>query len=153
MTRFRRQCARFGKFNLVGLLGAALQLLVFDLLLTEWHLPGAPAAALSVELTVVHNFLWHERFTWRDRELAGLRQRSMRLLRFHLSNGLAPLTANTLLIYGLVGELGAPPVPSAMAAIALCAPVNFWLADRWVYREAAPTGVGEERVRIRVPRE
>ena len=149
MTRFRRQCLRFGKFNLVGLLGAALQLLIFDVLLTGWNLPGAPAAALSVELALIHNFFWHERFTWRDREPAGLRQRAIRLFRFHLSNGVVPLTANTLLIYVLVEQLGARPLPSALAAIALCAPLNFVLADRWVYRDGAAAGAGHEAVCVR----
>lgn len=137
MTRFRRQCARFGKFNLVGLLGAALQLLMFELLFRCFELSGAAAAALSVEIAVLHNFIWHERFTWKDREPAGLSQRSVRLLRFHLGNGLVPIAVNALLVFCLVEQLGAPAVPSALAAIAMCAPLNFLLADLWVYRETA----------------
>ena len=140
MTDFRRRCARFGKFNLVGLMGAALQLTVFDLLLSAASLPAAAAAALSVELAVIHNFSWHERFTWRDREPAGRRQRAVRLLRFHLSNGLVPVAANALLISCLVERLGAPALLSALAAIALCAPLNFLLADCWVYRAMVPPG-------------
>lgn len=135
MTHFRRECARFGKFNLVGLMGAALQLLAFDLLFRYLH--ATAAAALSVEIAVLHNFCWHERFTWRDREVARPRDRAVRLLRFHLSNGLVPLAANVLLVSCLVEHLGAPAVPTALSAIGLCAPLNFLLADRWVYRHAA----------------
>lgn len=145
MTGFHRQCARFGKFNLVGLMGAVLQLLTFDLLFRYLQLAGAAAAAFSVEIAVLHNFLWHERFTWSDRQPAGLRQRAARLLRFHLSNGLIPLTANALLISWLVERLGAPALPSALAAIAVCAPLNFLLADRWVYGEASFFGFLQRR--------
>jgi len=40
------------------------------------------------------------------------------------------------LTYCLVDLLKAPVAPSALAAIACCAPANFLVADRWVYGEA-----------------
>lgn len=122
---------RFGKFALVGTLGAAMQLVVFALLVRFFHLPGVAAAPVAVEIVVLHNFCWHERFTWRDRIL---RHRAARLCRFHVTNGAVSLAGNTALIYLLVHRFGSPPLPAAVAAIALCAPANFALADRWVYR-------------------
>jgi len=136
MTGGGRPGARFGKFSLVGLAGAALQVILFDLLRRGCHLPGAAATSIAVEMVVMNNFFWHERFTWRDRGRMGLRQRALRLWRFHAGNGLFSLAGNTLLVYGLVEMFKAPALPSAVAAIALCAPVNFWIADRWVYRKA-----------------
>jgi putative flippase GtrA len=130
------QCVRFGKFTLAGALGAALQVLVFDLLIRWLHLPGAVAAAIGVETALLNNFLWHERFTWRDRGAPGLLPRALRLWRFHAANGLVSLAGNTALAYCLVERLKVPALPSAAAAIAVCAPVNFWLADRWVYGPA-----------------
>ena len=136
MSGMRRQYARFGRFNLVGLCGAGLQLLLFELLSRGSHLPGALAAALAVELAVLHNFFWHEQFTWRDRGRPGFRGRALRLFRFHATNGLLSIGGNTLLVYCLVDQLNAPPLPSALAAIAVCAPINFLLADRWVYQNS-----------------
>lgn len=133
MRGAKQQCWRFGKFNLVGLLGAALQVLLFYLLIRHFRLPEAPATMVAVELVVLHNFFWHERFTWRDRGLRNLRRRALRLWRFHLGNGLVSLVGNAALTHVLVDWLQAPAVPSAVAAIALCAPANFLLADRWVY--------------------
>jgi putative flippase GtrA len=75
----------------------------------------------------------HERFTWSDRRFAGLRPRALRLFRFHAGNGLFSITANTLLTWGFVERLHLPALPSALAAIALCAPANFLLADCWVF--------------------
>lgn len=128
-----RQWLRFGKFNLVGLLGAALQLLLLYLMTKYLRMSAVAATALAVEIAVLHNFLWHERFTWRDRRLKTIRQRTARLWRFHAGNGLISLAANSLLTYCLVERLKAPVLPSAIGAIALCSVANFLVADHWVY--------------------
>jgi putative flippase GtrA len=135
MSGALRQCARFGRFNLVGVLGAALQVLLFDLLMKRLHMPEVAAMPIAVEIVLLHNFFWHERFTWPDRTHLGLRQRTIRLWRFHAGNGLVSLAGNTLLTYCLVEQLKAPAATSAIAAIAFCAPVNFLITDRWVYGE------------------
>jgi len=127
---------RWFRFNLVGGLGVAVQLAVLLGLKSGFHLSYLPATALAVEVAVLHNFFWHERFTWRDRGSRGLSQRAARLWRFHVANGLVSLAGNTALIYLLVHQLKMPALPSAVAAIALCSPLNFLLADRWVYRQA-----------------
>jgi dolichol-phosphate mannosyltransferase len=123
---------RFGKFNLVGLLGSALQVLLVWLL-TKFRWPAVAATPVAVELVVLHNFVWHERFTWRDRQLKSTRQRITRLWRFHAGNDLISLFGNTLLVYCLVGQLRAPVLPSLVGAIVFCSLVNFFVADRWVY--------------------
>lgn len=133
MTGTGRQGARFGRFGMVGILGAVLQVILVGRLIEWFHLPVFAATPIAVETVLLHNFLWHERFTWRDRKFAGLRQRAIRLARFHFGNGLVSIAGNTVMTYFLVQQLKAPALPSAVAAIAVCAPVNFWVADRWVY--------------------
>lgn len=141
MSGAGRQCARFGRFNLVGVLGAALQVLLIDLLVRDFRVLEVAATPIAVEIVVLHNFFWHERFTWHDRRPTGLRERATRLWRFHAGNGLVSIAGNTLLTYCLVEQLRLPIRPSALAAIALCAPLNFLIADRWVYRRGARTRV------------
>ncbi len=133
MTSAGRLLARLGKFNLVGLLGAALQLLLLYVLTKCFQMSAVAATPVAVEIVVLHNFAWHERFTWRDRQLKSLRQRAARLWRFHAGNGLTSLLGNTALAYCLVERLKAPVVPSAMRAIVICSLINFFVADRWVY--------------------
>lgn len=58
---------RWGKFNLVGAIGIAVQFAALFSLKTELHLQYLVATAIAVETTVLHNFVWHERFTWVDR--------------------------------------------------------------------------------------
>lgn len=133
---------RFGRFNLVGLLGAAVQLAAFWLLERATGLPAAGAAAISVEVSVLHNFFWHERFTWRDRPVGRGRRRVARLGRFHAANGLISIAGNTAVTYGLVQFAHVPALASAGAAIVICAPLNFLCADRWVYAAAQPQPQG-----------
>ena len=135
MNRLGRQWARFGRFNLIGLLGGVLQLLLLQLWVKYFHLPGTASAVIAVEIVVLHNFFWHERFTWRDRNPAGMRQMAARLWRFHVSNGLISIAGNGAFIFLLVEHFKAPVLPSSLAAIASCAPINFLISDRWVYRE------------------
>jgi hypothetical protein len=54
------------RFNLVGVMGFTLQTV------TLWVLVQWAGASTSIAITVAvlaavsHNFVWHERFTWRD---------------------------------------------------------------------------------------
>ena len=123
--------ARFLKFNGVGLAGFALQLGLLALLLSL-GLNYLVATGLAVELTVLHNFVWHERWTWKDRP-AGTR-RMHRLWRFHAANGLVSLVGNILLMRLFVGVLGWPAVPANLLAVLLCSLVNFTASDRFVFR-------------------
>jgi putative flippase GtrA len=120
------------KFNGVGAIGFALQLGVLAVLL-RLGLHYLAATAIAVELTILHNFWWHERWTWRDRPADG-RLRRRRLVRFHAANGLVSLTGNLVLMHLLVGLAGIPPVPSNLLAVLVCALVNFTASDRIVFR-------------------
>src|SRR5208282_6164767 len=124
---------RFGRFSLVGLMGAILQLLLISLLTKYFGVLSVAATAVAVEITILHNFIWHERFTWSGRGPKGYRQLVLRLWRFHAGNGLISLGGNTILMYCLVDRLKAPAMPAAMGGIALCALANFLVADRWVF--------------------
>ena len=131
---------RFLKFNGVGLAGFALQLGLLALLL-RLGLDYLVATGLAVEFTVLHNFAWHERWTWKDRltgpgrPSTGLRAgRLLRLWRFHAANGLVSPVGNVLLMRLFVGLLGWPPLPSNLLAVLLCALVNFTASDRFVFR-------------------
>ncbi len=125
---------RFGRFTLVGFMGAILQLTLIFLLMRCFGAPGIAATPVAVEITILHNFFWHERFTWSDRNPQSSGRLAVRLWRFHAGNGLISLTGNTVLVYGLVERFNAPVLPTAMVAIVLCSLANFLVADRWVYR-------------------
>ena len=125
--------ARWLKFNLVGALGMLVQLAAlacFNRLAPGHYLASTIAA---IELTLLHNFFWHLRYTWRDRG-AGLSILTQ-LLRFHLSNGLVSLAGNLVLMRLLVGEAHMPVLAANVIAILCCSLLNFCLGDSWVFAQ------------------
>ena len=124
-------CHRFLRFNVVGFAGIIVQLAVLAALTGAFGMHYLAATALAVEAAVLHNFLWHERWTWRDRTRgAAARETLARLLRFNLSTGLISILANLFLMRLLAGWLGLPYLPANMLAIALCTLANF-AASEW----------------------
>ena len=123
---------RWLKFNFVGALGIGVQLAALSLLTAAgvWYLA---ATALAVEAAVVHNFLWHERVTWRDRSTPLLGHLLGRFLRFQMANGAISLVGNLLVMRLLVGALHLPVLWANLGAIAACGVLNFVASDRIVF--------------------
>ena len=121
---------RWCKFNLVGAMGMAVQLaaLAFFNRWSGGHYLVATAAA--IELTLLHNFAWHLRYTWRDRSDGST---LAQLVRFHLSNGLVSMASNLVLMRLLVEEAHLPVLSANALAILSCSIVNFCLGDSWVF--------------------
>ena len=126
---------RWLKFHFVGALGIGVQLAALSLL-TAAGVEYLAATALAVEAAVVHNFLWHERLTWRDRAAPLLGQLPGRFLRFQLANGAISLLGNLLGMRLLVGVVHLPVMGANLGAIAACAAVNFVVSDRLVFTPA-----------------
>ena len=125
---------RFWRFNGVGVAGFVVQLAILALAINAGGMHYLLATAIAVEAAVLHNFLWHERWTWRDRPATGM-ARLERLWRFHILNGLVSLVGNLLMMRLLVGLLGMQPVVANVVAVLACALVNFTASDRLVFRE------------------
>ena len=124
---------RFARFNLVGLLGFGVQAAVLGALAAAgW--PLVSATTVAVEAAVLHNFAWHERWTWADRRTGTI---AARLVRFHLSNGLVSMAGNVLLTTSLAGA-GVPLIAANAVAVAACAAANFVFAERFVFARPAP---------------
>ncbi len=123
---------RWTIFNAVGICGFGVQLAVLSVLL-DLHVHYLSATAAAIEAAILHNFFWHERWTWRDRALAPGR-RVERLVRFHMLNGLVSLAGNLALMWLLVGQAGLSPIPANLASVAICAVVNFMASERLVFQ-------------------
>ena len=131
----RRLTLRWLKFNAVGALGVGVQLGVLLTLKSRFHLSYLFATALAVEAAVIHNFLWHERYTWVDRVQPSWRKSLPRLLRFNLTAGGVSIVGNLALMklmvdFGHVNYLVANGV-----AIVLCSLANFLVSEQWVFEE------------------
>jgi putative flippase GtrA len=128
---------RWIAFNGVGALGILVQLGMLAILVRHFGVSYLLATAVAVELAVLHNFVWHQVWTWRDRRGGSRAALAARLWRFHLLNGFVSLAGNLAIARVLTGELGADPVASNIAAIIVCSIVNFTASEVLVFRRVA----------------
>lgn len=125
---------RWLKFNLVGAVGIAVQLAALAALVSSFHVNYLIATALAVETAVIHNFIWHERFTWVDRTNLRPRDVAVRLVRFNLTTGAVSILGNVVLMRLLVGQAGLHYFYANLLAIVACSLINFLMSDRFVFR-------------------
>jgi putative flippase GtrA len=130
-----RTLLRWLKFNAVGALGIIVQLSLLFALKAGFHLSYLLATTLAVEAAVLHNFLWHERYTWADRVQPSRRKSLPRLLRFNLTNGGISIAGNLALMKVMVGLGGMNYLIANGIAIAACSLVNFLASDEWVFEK------------------
>lgn len=122
---------RWCKFSAVGIVGFLVQLASVALL--SRMLPGHPllVTALGVEVTLLHNFIWHLNYTWRDRRLE--LKPHMQLLRFQMSNGAVSMFGNLAGMSMLLRYTHIPIILSSIISILGCALINFYIAECWAF--------------------
>lgn len=126
---------RLLKFYCVGGVGIGVQLAVLWALTRGAGLHYRLATPLAVETAVLHNFAWHELWTWRERT----REQGFwgRLLRWHLGNGLVSILGNQALMELFAGWMRLPLLAANVAAIGVVAILNFLLGEFFVFRRRA----------------
>jgi putative flippase GtrA len=124
-------------FNLIGSGGFVLQVATIALLTRAggWHY--GVATIVAVELAILHNFVWHCRYTWADRP-ATPRDRLRQLPRYQLAKTLS-LFANVAITAWLVTTTGLAVELASLAAVLSLSVVNFLVSDRLVFA-ARPWG-------------
>ena len=128
---------RWGKFNLVGAMGMVVQLAALWLISRCMAGHYLVASAAAIELALLHNFVWHLHYTWRDRrDGASL---LAQFVRFHLCNGLVSMLGNLVLMRILIEETHLSLLASNTIAILCCSVINFYLGDRWAFSEGKQT--------------
>ena len=132
-SRWRPLLFRWLKFSAVGWLGVGVQLCMLTLLAGQLELHYLVATALAVESAIIHNFFWHERWTWGDRGLGGAPGRFHRLVRFNVAAGSISLLGNLAFMSIFVGQFGLHYLVGNIMSIASCAILNFLVSDRLVF--------------------
>ena len=124
--------ARWLRFNAVGAIGIVVQTAALALFKGALHVNYLAATALAVETAVLHNFVWHEHWTWKDRT-ASHRGVLGRLMRFNLSNGLISIAVNLVFMRLLVGQFHYPYMVANFIGIAAGSLANYLASDRLVF--------------------
>jgi dolichol-phosphate mannosyltransferase len=120
-----------GRFLLVGGSGVVVNSCALAALHQGVGVPLLIASPLAVELSIIHNFVWNDRWTFRHR--ARSRTQMQRFARFNLVSliGLLITTGITLL---LVEQLGIQYLISNLCGVALATLCNFSANTHWTWQ-------------------
>ena len=83
---------------------------------------------------MLHNFVWHERFTWADRKSLSIGETLGRAAGFNLTTGATSIFGNLIMMRILVGQAHLSYLPANVLSIAGLCVINFLLADRLVFQ-------------------
>lgn len=136
MTSSRTRLARF---VIVGAAGFTLQIVCLQALVVL-GLHYLAATALAVEAAILHNFVWHAAWTWRDRpthpaDVWG------RLLRFNSVSAAASILGNVAIVWTLVHGFRVPVAAANAVAVAMVSALNYAGLTRWVFVPSTRRGV------------
>jgi putative flippase GtrA len=130
---------RWFTFSTVGLIGLGVQILCLWLLAGVLRLDAVLAAVAATELTVLHNFVWHLRWTWADRPSSSV-ETLRRLLRFNVSNGGISIIGGAAMMALLVRGLSVHYLVANLISVAVCSVANLIVSDIWAFRPAGREG-------------
>jgi putative flippase GtrA len=125
---------RWLKFNAVGALGICVQVLAVCFLDSALEINSLLATALAVEAAVLHNFFWHQHFTWGDRRAGAAGNCLRRLLGFNATTGAVSIAGNLFFVSLLLHEFHAPLLVANLLAVAACSLVTFTVSDKMIFR-------------------
>ena len=134
----------FGRFAGVGLIGWGVQVVaLFGLTSAGVHY--VLATALAVEFTVLHNFVWHELYTWRNTRATSAAAVAVRLLRFNVTTAVVSIVGNVMLTALLVECLHVVPAVANALAVPVLSIVNYAVASRWIFASRSLDGAYAHR--------
>lgn len=124
------------RFGVVGTSGVVVNNAVLFLFHGVLMWPLIPASVLAVEVAIVNNFIWNDRWTFSNRT-----QTSFRFLRFNLVS-LGGLVVNTGVLAALVALAGIHYLAANLVAIGAAMGWNFSVNSRWTWLRdgGSPTG-------------
>jgi putative flippase GtrA len=128
--RARDNWTQLGKFCAVGVVGYAINLVVYAALI-HGGLHYLVAATLSFLVAVTSNYTWNRLWTFRDRR-RGVAAQGMRFFVVSLGS----LGANLVILNVLI-SLGAGKLVGQAIAIVLVTPLNFVGNKLWSFRRHA----------------
>lgn len=136
-----RQYSTVIKFGTVGASGVAVNLIVLTLL--KITVGALVANAIAQELSIVNNFVWNDRFTFRSFSAHDRFFDLKRLCRFVKYNlvSLLSLSVNETVFYIAFSQFHVYYITSALLAIATAFVVNYFGSSRWAWARTVSLSV------------
>jgi dolichol-phosphate mannosyltransferase len=118
--------ARMIRFYIVGASGIGVCLGILWLLTEKVHVYYVLSNAIGFELSVINNFVWNEKWTFKDRvENRSMWQMRLKRLLQYNSVSVFTLLLNTAILFGLTHFLGLYYMISAIVGILVAAVFNY----------------------------
>ncbi len=133
LMRRTGELLRFAKFCLVGLSGVLVNIGLLWLLTEFAGLFYLLSAAISIETSIVSNFILNDFFTFPDRRLRGAKPFFSRLLKFNLVS-LAGLAINMGVLWLLTEVIGVYYLLSNLCGIAAATLWNYLFNIWWTWK-------------------
>jgi len=126
---------RFVRFSIAGATGFAAQIAIVGVLANLLGIYYLAATAIAVEAAIVINFLWHERWTWRDR--TGSSGALPRFLKFNALTAATSIIGSVAITGILVEYFTFSPMLANVISVIVLSVINFVGADSLVFRATA----------------
>ena len=130
----RRDGDAVAPFLIAGLIGFLVQVAAIALLVSFTSMHYLIATIVAVEVAILINFAWHERWTWRDRPAMNERERWVRLARFNAMTGLTSIAGSVIVAVVLVELLSLSPIAANIISVIALGGLNFAGANTLVFR-------------------
>ena len=127
---------RLVRFSMAGVAGFAVQVAALAFLVSVTNMHYLVATILAVEAAILINFVWHDRWTWRDRPPVTEADRWRRLARFNAMTGLTSIAGSVMVTAALVEMLSMSPIAANIISVIALGTVNFAGANTLVFRAA-----------------
>jgi putative flippase GtrA len=124
------------RFVVVGALGFVVQLAAFAAL-TRLGWSWLAATVVAVESAIAHNFLWHRRWTWRERVVSARSPWFADFAKFNAGTAFTSIAGNLIVMTIVLGATHVEPILANVVAVGVMSVANFFLADRWVFDAGA----------------
>jgi len=124
---------RFMRFAIAGASGFIVQLATLAVLVAA-HMHYVAATIIAVEAAILLNFVFHERWTWKDR---GRESGWSRFLRFNALTAATSIIGSVVITAILVEYFTFSPMLANVISVIVLSVINFVGADSLVFRATA----------------
>lgn len=136
MLYFASRRATIVKFLAVSGSAVALNLVLLFLMVRYWGFGSSlmqnVANGVSMEISIIYNFLLSRAITWNDRIKESGGRLFVQMLQFHAAIGVTVLFR--LVLFPVLQHVGVPYLLNAAAGIGLGAIFNFFVYDSLVFK-------------------
>lgn len=119
----------FSKFSVVGFSGVVVNMGLLWIFVEIFKMDKKIAGGISIEVSIINNFLWNNYWTWKGRRGIPFFQR---FIRYNIITLLTSAIFNYFLYIFLL-QCGVNYLISQLAGIALAVLINFVLFEKFVF--------------------